>query len=239
MRNLIVLAITLFYLPNALSESWFFSNNTVSSGKININGQELGTSDLSIKGSGIKQTVNREVSNFDSVNSRGAFDIKYSQGPLSLTISGDDNIIDFVLTDVVKSTLQISIDKSYRSKYPIIIKLSSPKIESLAIHGTSDVKLIAIKSKKLKLDLSGAVSLFADGTVTDLQLKVHGTGDVKLKPLVAGSVTVDIQGTGDIELTAKEQLEAKIFGVGDILYFGNPTKVSKHVFGVGNIVAAE
>lgn len=239
MQNIVVLAILLFYFPVAWSESWFNFGNTVSTGKITINGQEMGSSGDFIKGSGIKKTLNREVKDFVSVISRGGFDIKYRSGAPSLSISGDDNIIDFVRTEVVNSSLQISIDKSYSSKFPIIINISSTKIESVAIHGVSDAEFNAIKSVQLKINLSGTVNMFANGKVTRLQIKVNGTGDVKLKSLVADVVSVDLQGAGDIELTARKQLDAKIFGVGDIRFFGNPGKINKQIFGVGDIVAGE
>lgn len=237
MRNMIVAACVLFYFQTAFSESWIYSDNTVTTGKVTINGRDVGDIDDFIKGSGIKRTINREVEDFLSFSSRGAFQIKYKQGPLSLTISGDDNIIDHVQTEVVAGKLDISIDKSYQSKHPIVLTLSSEQIESVAIHGTSDAELDAIDSEQLKLDLSGTVNIFANGKVSRLQIKINGTGDVKLKSLVAQLVSVDLHGTGDVELTADEQLDAKIFGVGNIIYYGSPPQVNKHIFGVGNILA--
>ncbi len=239
MHVFLIILVTLLHTPEVYSDTWFSFDNTVSTGKITINGQEISNSSFALKGSGIAQTISRKVASFLSLHSQGSFDIKFRQGPPSLTISGDDNLINHVLTKVVKNTLHISMDKSYSSQLPLIVNVSSPDIKSITIIGTSHVELNAIKEDKLILNLFGTADLVANGTVDQLEITVQGAGDVKVKPLIADFVTVNLNGSGDIELTAKKQLDAKISGVGDIRFFGQPKKINKQISGVGDIEAGE
>lgn len=239
MHVFVVIVLIIFDISTAFAGSWFVSDNTVSTGKIIINEKEVGGEHFSIKGSGVKQTIERKIENFSSLNSRGGFDIKYRQGPLSLVITADDNLVNKVVTEVVGHTLYISMEQSYSSRNPIIVTVSSPEIESMDINGTSNVALDAIATKQLKLKVMGAVDLYANGNASVLDLNIHGTSDVKMKSLDSDFVTVNLQGSGDVELTAHKELKAKVSGVGDILFFGKPTKISKQISGVGDIAAGE
>lgn len=234
-----VIVLMIFEISTAFAGSWFISDNTVSTGKIIINGKEVGREHFSIKGSGVKQTVERKIESFSSLSSRGGFDIKYKQGPLSLTITADHNLVNKVVTEVVAHTLHISMEQSYSSQNPIIVTVSSPEMESIDINGTSDVELNAIATKQLKLRLEGAVDLYANGNALVLDLNIHGTSDVKIKSLNSDFVTINLHGSGDIELTAHKELNAKVFGAGDILFFGKPTKISKQISGLGSFAAGE
>lgn len=237
MRYLSVSIILLLCFSNAFSESWSMSNNSVSIGKIVIDGQEINNSKLSIKGSGVKETVSRKINNFSSINSSGSFDINYRQGSLAVTITGDSHIIKEVSVVVKENILQLSMKKSYSSRLPLVINISSPNIRGMTIKGTSDVVLDNINVAYLLLNLVGAVDLTASGNVLDLDLNVNGAGDVNVKNLIAKKVTVDLQGSGDVKLTAEGQLNATLSGAGDIVFFGNPPIINKRVSGVGDIEA--
>lgn len=239
MRIFIVMALTFFYMATARSESWFSSENTVSTGKIVINGQEINGSTNSIKGSGVELTISRKIKDFSSINSRGAFDIKYKHGSPSLKISGDDNIINYVKTEIVDKTLHISINKSYSTSHAILVNITSPNIASITINGTSNVDLDGINTEHLKISLLGTADLNANGIASRLELNVQGSGDANVKSLISDFVTVYLQGSGDITLTAKKQLDAIVSGVGDIHFFGHPEKISKKISGVGDIEAGE
>lgn len=233
MRYLSVSIILLLCFSNAFSES--MSNNSASTGKIVIDGQEINNSKLSIKGSGIKETVSQKINNFSSINSSGSFDINYMQGSPAVTITGDSHIIKEVSVVVKENILQLSMKKSYSSKLPIVINISSPNIRGMTIKGASDVILDNINVAYLRLNLVGAVDLTASGNVVDLDLNVNGAGDVNVKNLIAKKVTVDLQGSGDVKLTAEGQLNATLSGAGDIVFFGNPSIINKRISGVGDI----
>lgn len=229
----------LFYFSTAFSQPSFISNNSSSTGKIIIDGQEVGTSSSSIKGSGIKKTIQRNISNFSNINVQSSIDIKYTQGKLGLSITGDSNIISSITTKVNDSTLHLSTNKSFSSHHPIVVTVSSPKINSLIINGSSDIELSAINTTSLQLILNGAVDLLATGTTSKLDIQLIGAGDAKLKSLITQEADVSLEGSGDIQLTVTKKLNAHISGAGDIIFFGHPSKVNKQISGAGDIEAGD
>lgn len=241
MRNISVLFFSLFYLSTSSAESWFFSNNSVSTGKVIINGQDMSDPNSSmLKGSGVKETIHRKISDFSAISIQGGFDIQYTQGEKpSLSITGDDNIIKDVITTVNGSTLHLSINKSFSSSLPIHIVITSPKLSSVKTNGSSDIELNEIKTERLELELNGSVDLHANGTATELNINLTGAGDANIKSLTTKIANVDIKGSGDINLTVTQTLNANIFGSGDIVYFGHPSSVNKKVFGAGDIESGD
>ncbi len=208
-------------------------------GQIVIDGQVIsGTSNV-IKGSGVKHTIERAVKSFSSVTVDGGFDINYQHGSPLLTITGDDNIIEHVISSVTHNTLRLSTDKSYSASYPIVIDVFSQRLQEMSLDGTSTVKLNDIKTDQLTLNISGTVDVMATGKADALKLTLQGTGDVMVRQLDSDIVTVELDGTSNVEVTAHKKLDANITGVGNILYFGSPQKVSKQVSGVGDIEPAE
>jgi hypothetical protein len=238
MRYLLVAMIGGFCAVNVLANQ-VYTNNNASTGKIIIDGYDMGGSTSAIKGSGVKATIERKVQSFSSIKSDGQFDINYRNGKQSLSISGDNNIINHISTRVDNGELFISINNSYSSYQPIVINLSSKTLETVTLDGASTMVLDDIKSNKLRINLIGTADIFANGVVNKLELNIQGTGDVKARKLNAQFVSVNLEGTSDIELTARTELNIDVSGVGDILYFGKPKKIRKQISGVSDIIAGE
>jgi Putative auto-transporter adhesin, head GIN domain len=107
---------------------------------IGLAGCNLINNPSNIQGSGIAKTEKRAVASFDSldVNCVGSIEV-HSQGQKSLEISGDDNIIPFITTEVKNGTLYIRsgvdtiLGKNYRSLYPLPILKSSSLMGSVKL----------------------------------------------------------------------------------------------------------
>lgn len=208
-------------------------------GKIVIDGQIVGRSSNVIIGTGIKETIKRKVAPFSSMVIDGGFDVNYWHGSPDLTIMGEENIIKHVLSSVTNNVLRLSTDSSYSSSLPIVINIHSQSIQEISLDGTGTVKLNNIETDQLTINVAGTVDILATGKAKTLQLNIEGTGDVMAKGLESDKASIELDGTGDVEVTVHAELDANILGVGNILYFGSPLKVSKQVSGVGYIEAGE
>jgi len=239
MRLFFLVVPTLFMTTVVFSDSSQYINNRISTGKIIIDGQEMGDSSHVIKGSGVRAKIDRKAKQFSSVNVEGVFDVIYSHGSPSIKITGDDNIIKFVLSSVTNNSLKLGINKSYSNFYPIIINVSSDNIQEITFEGAGALKLDDIKTDQLTLKILGSVDVLATGEATSLNLDIRGVGDIKARGLDSEIVNIDLVSASDVEVTAHTKLQANITGVGDILYFGSPEEVSKQISGVGDIEAGE
>lgn len=238
LMRILLLLLSMISIPAVLAETWINVENNVSTGKIVIDGQEFGNSTGQyLKGSGKKNTISRDLSGYQRIQvGIGAFDVNYKSGKsYSLTITGDDNIIPLINTEVTGGILKLSLTRSYSSKIPITVSITSPELEAITVSGSSTVRLSSIHSSNFSIQSSGTADISASGQVENLKIQLFGTGDLNLKKLVADQVQVKIEGAGDIVLTARKSLTAAVSGTGDLVYYGRPKQVHTDISGVGDI----
>lgn len=238
-KLLICFVLLIMVIPVQADTMVNIGNNTVSTGKITIDGVEVGGR-YGIQGSGKIKTLSVDAPPFHAVNSRGSFDLEIQQGPTNVDIVGDDNLVEQVNAVVVEGELRLDMkNQAYSTRNPLVVRISSPKIDSVKVDGTSDVQLKEVITKTLTLNFLGSVDVEAEGQVEKLDLHVKGTGDVAARRLRANSATVVLSGSGDITLTALDELVVKLTGTGDVTYYGQPDNIQKSIVGVGDIESGE
>jgi hypothetical protein len=189
-----------------------------------------------VKGSGIAKTEKRAVASFNSldVNFAGSIQVR-SQGQESLTISGDDNIIQFITTEVKNGTLYIRGTKGYSPRQKLQIMVSTPDVRRFVFDGVGEANLSNIKNDRLEIVVKGVGNLSATGETKELDITLSGVGSVDAKNLHAGNVKVNSTAIGAVDLYATRQLDIKASGLGEINYYGNPKIVNKQAEGIGKI----
>jgi hypothetical protein len=191
-----------------------------------------------VKGSGIEKKEKREVASFNAIEIDCYAKANITcQDKQSVEITGDDNIIALLLTEIKDNTLSIKTSKSYNPDKPLQINIAIPNIEKLSLSGAAQTVLSNVKNDKLTIDVSGAGTIKAQGETQLLDITLSGAGALDTKDLQANKVTANVSGAGSVSLFSKEQLDATVSGVGSINYYGNPKVVNKKVTGVGSIKA--
>lgn len=213
-------------------------NNSVSTGKIIINGQDV-SSQYGTTGSGVVKSMTRQVADFSAIRSQGSFDLDIKQGVLSVEIEGDDNLLDLISTQVVGEELRLSMNASYSTNHALMVHVSAPRIRKVSIAGTSDVAMRSIRAGQLTLELQGAVDLTAGGQVEKLNLQIQGSGDVNAKNLRSRSADLNVNGTADVQIMVTEELNVSLHGTGDVTYYGHPAVLNKVISGLGDIESGE
>lgn len=242
MRILLFNCFMTLLVPGVMANSIFNFENNVSTGKIIIDGKEFGVSPGQfIKGSGKEKTILRNLSGYQRIKiGSGGFDVVYNAGKIySLKITGDDNIVPWMQTEVKDGELQLSITKSYSSKLPITVSIASPQLEAISLEGSSAMRLNSIQAANFLIHSIGSGDISASGRVAFLKIHILGTGDVDVKNLISDKVNINVKGSGDLVLTAKQSLTTVVSGTGDIVYFGKPEEVNTKIFGVGEIESGD
>ena len=214
-----------------------------------------------VKGNGKTVTIKRSVGDYDAVAISGWFDVKLVNGNEGeLTLKGEENLLDYIKTEVKDGKLVIKTKKGVNLKPSnwnsgIYITVPVESIEMVALSGSGDVigeTKIKTNDFKTKVAGSGDISLAVEantvearlygtgdinlsGKANDLDVRVSGSGDIKAYDLVAEFVTAQITGSADIKITANQMLKAKVTGSGDISYKGNPKKIDTKTTGSGDI----
>lgn len=190
----------------------------------------------SLQGSGVSLSQERGVSAFSRVEVRGSADVVAKVGePTALRVTGDDNLLRYVTTEVRDDTLVVAMQPgSYDFECDLLIEIASPRLESFAVHGSSDAELEGFAGGSLALAVSGSGDVRARGHVERLEVSITGSGDMDLSGLEAQRGAVAIAGSGDVRVNARETLEVSITGSGDVRYAGAPA-LRQSVTGSGSV----
>lgn len=203
---------------------------------IGVTGCGLHGSFNKVKGSGNVKTDKRSVASFDSVyvGCPGTIQVR-SQGQGSLEISGDDNIVPLITTEVKNNTLYIRSTDTYSPKDKLQIVISTPDLTKLVFAGAGEATLANIKNDKIEIVMSGAGSVSASGETKEADITLSGAGSVDAKNLHAVDAKVNSTGVGSVDIYATGHLDASAVGVGEINYYGKPKSVNKKAVGIGSI----
>ena len=189
-----------------------------------------------VKGSGIAKTETRSLGSFNAldVEYAGAIAVR-SQEQQSLEISGDDNIIPFITTEVKNGTLYVRATKGYSPEQKLQIRVSTPNVKRFVFDGVGDANLSNIKNDRLEIVLTGVGSFSASGETKEADITVSGVGSLDAKNLRAVNAKVNSSAVGNADLYVTGQLDVKASGVGEFNYYGNPKIVNKQAEGIGKI----
>ena len=190
-----------------------------------------------IRGSGVAATETRQVDSFTRVHLRGAADIVAQVAPETLVeVSGDDNLLPYVVTRIEGDTLVIEMERgnNYSFERGLEVRLSAPCIKGISISGSGEVDVAGVHGEAFEARISGSGDFRAAGAVDHLEASISGSGDMRLYDLVAREAVLRISGSGDMRVHVTEDIDARVSGSGDISYRGDP-RTSLEVSGSGDI----
>ena len=172
-----------------------------------------------IHGSGVELVETRELDSFHQIHLSCAADVDVSIGEVqSITVTGDDNIVPLITTELSEGRMTIDCDKRYRSKLGINLKVTVLKLDSLVLGGSGDIKTGAIEGDSMNAEISGSGSIkIASFTGSSCQTRVGGSGSVEIGRLKGKDLTAKVSGSGNVKISGEAtNLEAKISGSGNL-----------------------
>src|SRR6476620_1357570 len=102
-----------------------------------------------IRGNGKRELQKRQVAAFTSISTNGAFTIEITcQKDRSLEIEGDENVLGFVKTEVSSNILRLENSQSYSVSEPILVRISVPNLEGLAVNGAGHINVKEVNNEK-------------------------------------------------------------------------------------------
>lgn len=184
----------------------------------------------------------RQVAPFIAINCQGPINITVEAGlTQSVRVSGSDQFVAGVKTDVVDRELTISMtDKSFKTLHGNSqVTITVPTLSRVKMEGAGETLLRKINSDRLDVSYQGAGHLQASGKVKYLRLSARGVGEVDTKGLQADRVDVNFEGVGSVSVYARDLLNAVARGMGTLEYYGHPRTINKTVEGIGSVRAGD
>jgi hypothetical protein len=210
-------------------------------------------------GSGRVTTETRAVSGFDAVEFSFMGEVAITQGEEEgLTITGDDNILPLIKTEVQNGVLRIytqgvnvaqpitplRYDLKVKDLRRVVLSgagniaapaLTTDRLEA-TVSGAGGIEINDLTADTLRVNLSGLGNANFAGEVANQEVTLSGAGSYFGEDLRSGVAKITISGMGDAAVWATEMLNATISGAGNISYKGSPN-VRQQVSGVGKIEA--
>jgi hypothetical protein len=187
------------------------------------------------RGSGHAAADERNLRGFDHVKVEGSDRIEIRIGPAqSVTVHSDDNLLDFIRTDVIDDRLSISRSHSISPDAETYVAITVPDLAMVELSGSGEVEIAGLSGGGLEIAVSGSGDVNAAGRVDDLKVTLSGSGDIDTTELDAADVAVRISGSGDVRVHAIDSLDITVNGSGDLRYSGNPD-VNQTVNGSGSV----
>lgn len=190
-----------------------------------------------VHGSGHVVTDDREVSGFSAVEFGGMGRLIIEQnGREELTITTDDNLLQYLRTEVQDGTLRIGTD-GFANLDPtsdVTYRLSVKNLGSISVEGGAEVDVRGVRTDELSIKVNGAGQITIAGVATRQNVTVSGAAEYRAAEFKTSDTTITISGAGEAVVAAEKTLDVQITGAADVEYLGDPT-VTKNITGIGSL----
>ena len=203
-----------------------------------------------IQGSGVAKEDTRAVDAFHAVEAGSSLQVAISVTPgakPSLKLSGDDNLVPLVESEVRDGTLVLWIkdNSNIQTKLPLIASVVMGELDRLEASGAADVSVKgSTKADQFTADASGAARISIDlldtpkatvsaegasrvalaGSAASIKLDVSGASRVKAEGLKVEDADVSISGASSASLRASKSVTGTISGASQLDLHGRPAK---------------
>jgi len=217
------------------------------------------TSCEKVKGKGDVITETRNTGTFSVIDLDMEATVWFTPAPdYLLKISGQQNILDVVVTQIEGSRLVIKVKNGVvlGKHEPVKVWVTAPAVSKLNISGSGDINqedtwtggdlylnisgsgnisMDSVAASRLFATISGSGSMKAvTGQFDREELSISGSGSIDLRYVPCELVYTVTNGSGTTYVHAIQVLDVTISGSGDIWYYGEPS-VSTHISGSGSV----
>jgi hypothetical protein len=210
-----------------------------------------------VRGSGVIKEETRTVPEFTGVEIGQAIRAEVTVGPeASVRISGDENLLPMVKTEVKDGRLVTSVEgPGIQTVQPLTVTITTPRLDFVGAGGASRVDVAAKGAKELTvraggastvrvkgidsdavaLGASGASRVEASGRGKRLDLEVSGASTVKAADVPFESAKVDVSGASNAEVHVAESVQGGVSGASHLKALGGPKTRSVSTSGASQV----
>ena len=162
---------------------------------------------LGTDGSGVPETVTYEFDDFDEVDISSTFEaqITIADGPPTIEVTVDDNLIEKLEVEVDDDELNVGFDgwDNIDTNVDPVVVITMPALAELDLSGASFAEVDGVGSSALSVNLSGASDATIDGSVDTLKVDGSGASHISFDGS-ADELTVELSGASSADLTSAE-----------------------------------
>jgi len=208
------------------------------------------------RGSGNQVTENRSLAGFSEIEISGDYQVNIKQDSnYAVNITADDNLMQYVKTEVNGDRLKIHTSRNICNAGPFIVNISLRELNFLRGSGAIKITSVGkITTKDLQLKLSGAtkvnLDLNADNVrttgsgLTEINLRgqasshvveMSGSGTLNALGFVVAKYSIESSGISHCKINVLNELNINSSGASDVQYKGNPSTVNNNKAGASTL----
>lgn len=190
---------------------------------------------VGVRGNGHIVTDVRQVGDFDEIEASGGLRIEWQSGPPSLRITTDENLLPYIENRVSGHTLRVHNRKPLRPTHHLNVVITSSHFHGADLSGAVDLNAHGLSGSKFYIRASGASDVTLDGNIDEFLADLTGASDLRAQGLQTKTADLSSTGASSAKISVSEALRVDITGAGDVVYYGNPKTIEKHVTGASSI----
>lgn len=211
-----------------------------------------------ISGSGKMATENRPVGTFSTVDCAISCTIDVKKGDAtSVELSVDDNLLPLIKTEVQGDKLRVYSDRNLAPSDGARIVITTPSLSGfaaagavtavieelsgsrmrIALAGSGDVTG-RVAGESLEAEIAGSGAMKLEGTAQKLSVSIAGSSNINAAKVAADEVSIEIAGSGKVQVAAQKKLDISIAGSGEVVYSGD-AEVKQSIAGIGTVTKVE
>jgi hypothetical protein len=189
-----------------------------------------------VKGSGVERREVRDVAPFHEIHVAGILRTNIAGNDAqSVTVLGDDNLLEHVQTEVSEGVLNIRAARQLRPRAGLKVHVSAREFDAVTTSGATKTSITGIDADRFRLDTSGVAKTSVSGRCRDATMALSGAGKLDARDFACDHLEMSVSGAGKASVCATSSLAVRIIGAGKIECYGNPDKVTKNISGVGKV----
>lgn len=199
-----------------------------------------------VEGNGKVVNADRAVESFDALYVSGSFDVFLTQGSPSLKVEAEENLMEFVRTEIKNGVLKIEQGngRHFANTKAIRVYVSAENLKSIKVTSAADLwgdsifvaeKLhvgcsgsgeahLNLQVEKLDVKANSAGYIVLKGTANELELQGSGSGEISAFDLLVNKANFSVTSAASAKLSVSEYLSGQATASGTVLFKGSPTK---------------
>jgi hypothetical protein len=188
-----------------------------------------------IMGNGHVVSDTRAVSDFSEIEADGGFQIEWRSGQPSLTITTDENLLQYISNENVDHQLRLHSRGNLWSTHGVKVVVSSTTRTGSKLTGAARLTAKQLSGHSFAIESTGAARVELDGNVDELVTDMTGASKLEAQSLQTKTAEISSTGASKADVAVSETLKVSITGAGKVIYSGNPATIQKTISGAGSI----
>ncbi|TXF98777.1 head GIN domain-containing protein [Massilia arenae] len=194
------------------------------------------------EGDGVAARDQREVKALAALDVSGSLPVEVRVGPApSLAVEADSNLLSLIRTETQGDTLRIYSEKSLRSKTPLRIVYTTPRLSEVRASGATRVEVSDLNGAPLDVRRSGSSEVRLAGKVGNLNARSSGSGLLDASRLQADGIDATLSGSSRMRLgqVKGDHARLELSGSSSLDASGAVRSLSARVSGSANVDLAD